>query len=61
MKLKGLLVRRKSETEVEVLPLFHGKKGSTIKGTGMKQTGKTVKEAVELLLPILLGRGDLKG
>lgn len=59
-RLKGVRVRRISPDEVEVLPLYYAKKGATMKGTGMRQVGESVEEAMTLLVPVLVGRRDLK-
>lgn len=59
-RLKGIQVTRLADMSVEVIPLYHARRGATVKARGMRQVGQSVGECMEKLLPVLLGRQDLQ-
>jgi len=49
----------RQDGSIEVTPLYHGKRGSTITVASKKAVGKTVQEAFELLKSLVPGPKDL--
>ena len=59
-RFKGVMVTQLSAGVVEVVPLYHAKRGSTVKARGMRVIADTSLEAMQELVPVLLGRQDLR-